>query len=45
MPTATIEGIVTYYEIHGKGTPILMCAPGGFDATIEKWGRRVPGQE
>lgn len=37
MPTATIEGIVTYYEIHGTGTPILMCAPGGFDATIEKW--------
>ena len=37
MPTATLDGIATYYEIHGNGAPILMCAPGGFDATIEKW--------
>jgi pimeloyl-ACP methyl ester carboxylesterase len=37
MPTATLDGIETYYEIYGSGTPILMCAPGGFDATIEKW--------
>ena len=37
MPTAMLDGIATYYEIHGAGTPILMCAPGGFDATIEKW--------
>jgi pimeloyl-ACP methyl ester carboxylesterase len=37
MPTATIDGIETYYETHGSGTPILMCAPGGFDATIDKW--------
>ena len=37
MPKATIDGIETYYEIHGSGTPILMCAPGGFDATIDKW--------
>src|ERR1044071_3265267 len=37
MPTATLDGVATYYEIHGTGTPILMCAPGGFDATIEKW--------
>jgi pimeloyl-ACP methyl ester carboxylesterase len=34
---ATVDGIDTYYEIYGTGTPILMCAPGGFDATIEKW--------
>jgi pimeloyl-ACP methyl ester carboxylesterase len=37
MPTATVDGIETYYETHGSGTPILMCAPGGFDATVEKW--------
>ena len=37
MPTAMLDGIETYYETHGSGTPILMCAPGGFDATIEKW--------
>jgi len=37
MPTATLDGIATYYETHGTGTPILMCAPGGFDATIDKW--------
>jgi len=37
MPVATLDGIETYYETYGSGTPILMCAPGGFDATIEKW--------
>ncbi|MBM2806443.1 MAG: Alpha/beta hydrolase [Deltaproteobacteria bacterium] len=37
MPTTTLDGIETYYETYGSGTPILMCAPGGFDATIEKW--------
>jgi pimeloyl-ACP methyl ester carboxylesterase len=37
MPVANVDGIDTYYETHGSGTPILMCAPGGFDATIEKW--------
>ena len=37
MPTAMLDGIETYYETYGSGTPILMCAPGGFDATIDKW--------
>ena len=37
MPTAILDGIETYYETHGSGTSILMCAPGGFDATIDKW--------
>jgi len=37
MPTAIIDGIETYYETYGSGSPILMFAPGGFDATIEKW--------
>jgi pimeloyl-ACP methyl ester carboxylesterase len=37
MPIATIDGIDTYYETYGSGSPILMCAPGGFDASIDKW--------
>jgi pimeloyl-ACP methyl ester carboxylesterase len=37
MPTASIDGIATRYEVVGSGPPILMYAPGGFDATIEKW--------
>src|SRR5262245_20540251 len=35
--SALIEGISTRYEIVGDGPPLLMYAPGGFDATIEKW--------
>jgi hypothetical protein len=34
---ATIDGIATRYEIVGEGPPLLMYAPGGFDATLEKW--------
>lgn len=37
MPLAAIDGIDTFYETHGSGAPLLMFAPGGFDATIEKW--------
>ena len=37
MPSAVLDGIRTRYEIFGDGPPILMHAPGGFDATIEKW--------
>ena len=37
MPTVTIAGIETRYETLGSGPPLLMYAPGGFDATIEKW--------
>jgi pimeloyl-ACP methyl ester carboxylesterase len=37
MPSALIDGIRTRYEVVGDGPPLLMCAPGGFDATIEKW--------
>jgi pimeloyl-ACP methyl ester carboxylesterase len=37
MPNASIDGIDTYYETQGSGSPILMCAPGGFDASIDKW--------
>jgi len=37
MPTVIIDGIEVYYETKGSGSPVLMFAPGGFDATIEKW--------
>jgi pimeloyl-ACP methyl ester carboxylesterase len=37
MATAVLDGIVTRYEVIGSGPPLLMCSPGGFDATIEKW--------
>lgn len=37
MATAVIDGIETRYELVGEGPPLLMHAPGGFDATIEKW--------
>ena len=30
MPVANVDGIDTHYEIHGSGSPILMCAPGRF---------------
>ncbi len=37
MPVAIVDGLEVYYETRGSGTPLLMMAPGGFDATIEKW--------
>lgn len=37
MPTAIADGIRTRYDVLGDGPPLLMYAPGGFDATIEKW--------
>ena len=37
MATAIIDGITTRYELIGSGPPLLMYAPGGFDATVEKW--------
>jgi pimeloyl-ACP methyl ester carboxylesterase len=37
MPIAVIDGIKTRYEVVGAGPPLLMFAPGGFDATLEKW--------
>jgi pimeloyl-ACP methyl ester carboxylesterase len=37
VPTAVIDGITTRYEMVGSGPPLLMFAPGGFDATLEKW--------
>jgi len=37
LATAVIDGITTRYEVIGSGVPLLMFAPGGFDATLEKW--------
>jgi pimeloyl-ACP methyl ester carboxylesterase len=37
MPFATIDGIATRYELTRSGPPILMYAPAGFDASLEKW--------
>jgi pimeloyl-ACP methyl ester carboxylesterase len=37
LATAVIDGITTRYEVRGRGTPLLMFSPGGFDATLEKW--------
>src|ERR1700694_5848157 len=37
MPTATIDGITTRYEVTGAGPPLLMYSPAGFDATLDKW--------
>ena len=37
MPTTTINGLTLNYLTRGSGPALLMLAPGGFDATIEKW--------
>lgn len=37
MPTANIDGIATRYEVLGSGPPVLLFAPGGFDARLEQW--------
>jgi hypothetical protein len=37
VATAVIDGITTRYEVTGRGAPLLMFSPGGFDATLEKW--------
>src|SRR5713226_6303970 len=34
---ALIDGLRTRYEVRGDGPPLLLYAPGGFDAIIEKW--------
>ena len=37
MAVATIDGITTRYEVLGSGPPLLMYAPGGFNAIVESW--------
>jgi len=37
MTTATIDHLEVDYTTRGSGPALLMLAPGGFDATMEKW--------
>jgi len=37
LPTTTIDGMVTRYEVSGSGPALLMFAPGGFNATLDNW--------
>ena len=37
MPSTTIDGITTHYEVTGTGPPVLLCSPGGFNATLDNW--------
>jgi pimeloyl-ACP methyl ester carboxylesterase len=37
LPTVTIDGIATHYELTGSGPPMLMFSPGGFNATADNW--------
>ncbi|HEY5726041.1 MAG TPA: alpha/beta hydrolase [Methylomirabilota bacterium] len=37
MPRATVGGLDVEYAVRGAGPALLMLAPGGFDATMEKW--------
>jgi len=37
MPTATIDHLEVSFVTRGSGPALLMLAPGGFDATMEKW--------
>lgn len=40
MTVARINGIDIHYTVRGKGTPLLMLAPGGYDATMASWSTR-----
>ncbi len=40
MPTTSIDGIATHYEVRGPGPALLMSSPGGSDATTDAWGSR-----
>ena len=37
MATVTVDGLEVNYMTRGSGPALLMLAPGGFDATMEKW--------
>src|SRR6185436_5134466 len=37
VPTTTIDGMTTQYDVLGSGPPLLLMSPGGFDATIDRW--------
>ena len=35
--TMVADRIATRVSVIGRGEPLLMFSPGGFDATLEKW--------
>jgi pimeloyl-ACP methyl ester carboxylesterase len=37
VPSVSIDGIATRYEVAGSGPPLLMFSPGGFNAAVENW--------
>lgn len=37
MPTTTIDGLTTRFEVTGDGPALLLFSPGGFNATCENW--------
>jgi pimeloyl-ACP methyl ester carboxylesterase len=37
VPSTTIDGLVTRYEVTGSGPALLMFSPGGFNATLANW--------
>lgn len=37
MSLTIVDGIGTRYEVVGSGPPLLMCSPGGFNATLDNW--------
>lgn len=37
MPTVERDGASIYYEVHGKGFPILTFAPAGLESSIAVW--------
>ncbi|HSJ56039.1 MAG TPA: alpha/beta fold hydrolase [Anaerolineae bacterium] len=41
MPTANVNGIDIYYEIHGQGEPLVLIAGLGYDLWM--WHKMVPG--
>jgi pimeloyl-ACP methyl ester carboxylesterase len=37
VPSVSIDGIATRYEVAGAGPPLLLFSPGGFNAVVENW--------
>jgi pimeloyl-ACP methyl ester carboxylesterase len=37
MPTLEIDGGQLHYEVHGRGYPVLLFAPGFLSSRIERW--------
>ena len=44
MPMLKRPDAEIYYEVHGKGFPILLYAPGGLKSNIEFWGLNEKGE-